>query len=117
MASAGIKTVWNWVARGGGPRFAHCFASCESQKCGGPTVAATLGLAKEAFDLEVCERLTGIGLLSTIRQKHCDSAYQPSDLGDNQQGLDCPPGEPCEDQCGDLFGAPDTLPGPFGGQP
>ena len=113
LLAAGLSTAWNWIPMGGGPRFAHCYASCSITKCAGPNLAITLGLAKEAFDLEVCKRLTGSRLLRGTRKKHCDSAYQPSDDNDNTAGLQCPKNVPCEEHCKPLFGQPDPPPGPF----
>ena len=114
LATAGLTTFWKWIPRGGGQRFAHCYASCMAKKCGGPGLAVTLGIAKEVFDLEVCKRLEGSTLLGRVRKKHCDSAYQPSDLADNGLGLRCPDNVPCETQCGGLFGQPDPPPGAYG---
>jgi hypothetical protein len=82
-----------------------------AKKCGGPGLAVTLGIAKEVFDLEVCNRLAGSSLLKGIRKKHCDSAYQPADFADNSLGFNCPESVPCETQCGKLFGLQDPPPG------
>jgi hypothetical protein len=76
-------------------------------------MALSLGLFKEAFDLELCKRISGHSLLTSIKEKHCRSAYQSSDFEDNQQGLQCPARVPCDVHCEGLFGERDPAPGPF----
>jgi RHS repeat-associated protein len=113
-----LKTVYQWLANGAGPRWAHCFASCELAKCGGKTLAMNAGEKKERFDLVVCANLPRIGWLKRVQQSHCHSAFQPSDYDDNSTGLECPVDMSCEKQCEPLFGQGDPAQGgPFSGYP
>ncbi len=110
LAAAGLNTL-STAAAGGGPRYAHCFASCAISKCAGPGAAIQLGALKESFDHFVCTYGRDVPY---IGRKHCHSAYQPTDFEDNTRGLECPVNVPCEEQCGGLFGQEDSpVGGPF----
>ncbi len=105
-----------------GPRWAHCFASCEIAKCGGAGIARDLGLLKEGFDTVTCFGLKKLGSLggratSFFRKKQCDSAFQPEDFKDNKRGISCPKDVPCDVACRGLEGVENTAPGPFGEPP
>jgi len=115
LGAAGIFTSWHWIVRGGGPRFAHCYASCVLAKCGGKNLARRMGSNKEIFDLTVCTKLkiASGGITPFLRKKHCDSAFQPSDFDDNERGIACPKEVPCDQHCGKFFGASDPAPGPL----
>ncbi len=115
LTAAGIGTAWHWIVRGSGPRFAHCYASCLLAKCGGQNLAIQMGANKEFFDLAVCAGIKSSsgGMLAFVREKHCHSAFQDSDIGDNKFGINCPMNISCGQRCGDLFPEPDTPGGPF----
>lgn len=101
-----------------GPRWAHCMASCQIAKCGGKSLARDMGLLKESFDTATCLALKklgkrGGGLTRLLRDKQCESAFQPEDFDDNELGISCPVDVPCETRCKDLIDIPNTAPGPF----
>lgn len=88
---------------GRGWRWAHCWASCEiSRSCGGPLLAKAFGLLKEVLDLPKCagEILAG----TVVPDGNCDSAFQASDLSDNDFGITCPADKTCDERCGPLIG-------------
>lgn len=99
---------------GVGPRWAHCWASCQLVKrCGSPGFARMLGFGKEVADVGRCFFDVLTGHPSTTPA--CSSAFQPSDFADNAFGRGCPTDKPCEDRCKPLRGVPDAPPGPFYG--
>lgn len=122
-----VGCVYGAVRRAGlglvgseGPRWAHCMASCEIAKCGGTSLARDLGLLKEKFDTSVCLGLTvtsriGLGGRGIIRDRHCESAFQPEDFEDNEFGISCPADVTCDERCEQLRGEPNSAPGPLGG--
>jgi hypothetical protein len=108
-----LASVYQWLSAGAGPRWAHCFTSCEIAKCAGKDAATKLGDDKELFDLFMCTQLPRHGWLRKIQQRHCHSAFQPTDFADNQLGRECPPKRTCEQHCARLFTEPDKAGGPL----
>jgi RHS repeat-associated protein len=88
----------NWT------RYAHCLAGCRIAKECGKLTAHVAGLGKEIWDFIRC--FSG-------SKDHCYSAFQRADFADNKQGMDCPKGKSCEQQCESLKGAPEPPGGPF----
>ena len=80
-------------------------------------MAEELALDKEGFDALVCIVTPRLGSLGIVKEKHCRSVMQPSDLRDNEFGRTCPDNVPCEQRCRHLFGLPDPEGGPFTGYP
>ena len=89
-----------------GPRFTHCWASCEIRKNCGMQTATDFGMAKEWADYGMCAATLGFG------SRFCDSAFQDTDAIDNERGRSCPAKQACWDRCESLIG-PDAPPGPF----
>lgn len=106
---------------GKGPRWAHCMSSCQLRKCGSEKLARTLGFYKEVLDASVCKSLEHVGdrrgPLGWLRERHCESAFQPEDILDNETGIACPHNASCAEWCRDLEGLRNTATGPFGNPP